>query len=127
MHFSTILLLVFVLYSCQNSTGGYRPATNHSELRRPVDSFLKEGVCNVIYYASKQLNAVDRALLHKSAQLIKRNEHTSRFFEQLTKGETPTFTTNMGMTKKEFQKLTNIFAYERPKETRGQFEILQKG
>src|SRR4051812_42390009 len=98
MQFYRILLLLWISYSCQNSGGGYKPSVNHSEQLRPVDSFLKAGVFNVIYYASKQINAEDRAVLQKAAHLIKTNKNTSRFFELLDKGETPVFTANMGIT-----------------------------
>jgi hypothetical protein len=127
MHFVTTLEFVVICYSCQNSAVSYKPTADRTKQTKPVDSFLRAGVYNVIYYASKQMNGEEKALLGKTAQLIKTNKHTRLFFDQLSKGETPAFTTKMGLRKKEFMKLTGIFAYEKPKEARGKLQIVQKG
>lgn len=120
------LILFFPLSSCN-----YSASTNthdNLDLEKPIQEnlFLKEGLHKVEYYASKEVTPQQVKLLKKLADLLKNNKNTQQFFNEASNGEMSKFTSNIGLTKREYDQLIDIFLYSSREKKTGTIIIARK-
>ena len=110
-HSMRFLLLFFILSSCNYSASVNTQDNLDVEKSVQQAIFLKEGVHNVEYYASKEVTPQQVKLLKKLAELLKNNKSTQQFFNEASKGNMPEFTSKIGLTRKEYNEIVDIFLY----------------
>ena len=122
-----ISLIVFLwwiaLVGCNNSTGHKLRMNNTEDNLYYLNPYFKEGKNDVTYYASKELTNAQKHLLQKVVKLAIVNEKTASFFDEIKKSGTAIFSSEIGITRKEFENVVQIFTYDEPSEKKGVIEI----
>lgn len=123
----TFILVLIIITSCNNSGGVRLPKSQNSDSNNETHSFLREGSYKVEYYANKEVTAGQKQLLKKLSKLIETNEQTQKYFSQIEKGEKPAYSSNIGISKQEFNQLIELFSYKEPEKLNGTLKIIRDG
>ena len=127
MHIFALLLLLMIVTSCNNSGDLRLPAPRKLEVNSDSHPFLKEGVYQVEYYASKKITNEHRRILQKLSKLIDTNPQTQKYFRQMEKSGKPVYNSNIGITRQEYNLISDLFAYKAPEKFRGTLKIARDG
>lgn len=127
MRLITFILLLFIITSCNNSGGVRLSKLQNPDFNKETYAFLREGSYKVEYYASKELTAVQKQLLKKLSKLIETNKKTQEYFSQIEKGEKPAYSSNIGVSKQEFNQLIELFSQKKSDKLNGTLKIIRDG
>ena len=103
------------------------PITQETDVNGELHPFLKEGIYEVEYYPSKEITTKHKQLLQKVSKLIKTNSRTQKYFSQFEEGNNPEYNSAIGITKKEYSLLADLFTYKSPEKLKGTLTILREG
>ncbi len=120
---SIVFLSGLAFLGCNNSTGHKLRINNTEDNLYYLNPYFKEGKNDVTYYASKELTNAQKYLLQKVVKLAMDNERTAYFFNEIKKSGTAIFSNEIGITRKEFDNLVQIFTNDEPSEKKGVIEI----
>ena len=123
----TFILLLFIITSCNNSGGVRLPKSKNPDISKVTDTFLKEGSYKVEYYTNKEVTAAQKQLLKKLSKLIETNKKTQQYFSQIQKGEKPAYSSNIGVSKQEFNQLIELFSQKKSDKLNGMLKITRDG
>jgi hypothetical protein len=127
MHIFALLLFLAVVTSCQNSGGRKLPNTRESELNSEFHPFLREGEFNVEYYSGKIATPEQRKIFRKLSSHIKVNAKAQKFIEHISDGEKLGYTSDLGISKKEYTSLVDLFSYKDPEKSSGTLTVIRDG
>lgn len=122
-----LLFLLVLFTSCENSTSKRMPVPEGGPVQVASHSFLKEGVYKVDYYARKEATAGEKKVLEKVSKLMETNSRTQRFFSEIDEGKKPSYSPGIGISKAEYDQLTEFFANTRPGKFSGTLSIKKEG
>jgi hypothetical protein len=128
MHSFILLLLLTIITSCNNNSGGGRVIIpKNVDVINEFHPFLKEGMFDVEYFASNEVNAGHKQLLNKLSKLIETNSRTEKYFHQIEEGRKPIYNENIGINRQEYNQLNELFSYKVPKKEKGRLTIIREG
>jgi hypothetical protein len=123
----TFLLLLIIITSCNNSGGVRMPMPQNPDINKGFHPFLKEGSYKVEYYLNKEVTAGQKQLLRKLSKLIETNKQTQKYFRQIEEGGKPAYSSDIGISKQEFNLLIELFSYKEPEKLDGTLKIIRDG
>ncbi len=103
------------------------PIPQNPDVNNEFHPFLKEGSYKVEYYPNKQVTAGQKQLLQKLSKLIETNSRTQKYFRQIQEGESPTYNSNIGISKQEYNQLIELFSNRKPEKLNGTLKIIRDG
>ena len=127
MHIFILLLLLTIITSCNNPGAVRMPASPDFGFNKEVQPLLKEGVYQVEYYASKKVTTEHKQILQKLSKLMETNSKTQEFFRQAEKSGNAAYDSGIGITRHEYDLVSNLFAYKVPEKLRGTLTISSDG
>jgi len=128
MHPLIFLLLLTIITSCNNNSGGLRlPMPQNPDVSNEFHPLLKEGMKEVEYFASKEVSAKHKKLIKKLSKLIETNSRTQKYFHQIEEGGKPEYNSNIGIGKQEYDQLNELFSSNEPKKENGRLTIMRDG
>ncbi|MFN4314810.1 MAG: hypothetical protein ACK4E0_10985 [Chitinophagaceae bacterium] len=69
--------------------------------------------------------AGQRQLLKKLSKLIETNSLTQKYFRQIEEGGKPAYSSDIGISKQEFDQLIELFSYKEPEKLSGTLKIIK--
>src|SRR5687767_2251992 len=122
------LLLLTIIISCDNNSGGARVSIpQNPEINNEFHSLLKEGMNEVQYFASKEVSARHKQLIKKVSKLIETNSRTQKYFRQIEEGGKPIYNPTIGISRQEYDQLNELFSDKEPQEENGRLTIIREG
>ena len=122
------LLLLTIITSCNNNSGGVRVRIpQNPDINNEFHSFLKEGKNEVEYFASKEVSARHKQLIKKLSKLIETNSQTQKYFRQIEEGGKPVYNSNIGISRQEYNQLNELFSDKEPEKENGRLTIMRDG
>lgn len=103
------------------------PTPLSPEFNSESHPFLKEGIYQVEYYASKEVTAEHRNLLQKLSELIETNPQTQEYFREMEKSGKPVYNSAIGITRHEYDLISDLFEDKAPEKSKGTLRILRDG
>ena len=97
--------------------------SNTDDALYSLNKYFKEGKNDVVYYASQELTNEQKLLLEKVANLAMVNKNAAVFFETISADGRIVFDPKIGISKREFDILQDIFIYKEANERKGVIEI----
>jgi hypothetical protein len=116
-----------ILTSCNNSGSIKMPKADGIEPANEFHAFLKEGVYKAEYYSSNEVTPEQKLLLQKLSKLIETNKKTQDFFSKLGRNEKPVYSSAIGISRKEYNDLIDLFSYKVPEKRNGTLTIIRAG
>jgi hypothetical protein len=126
MRLLNFIVFVILFSSCRNSSGFRVSQTTSQEMQFELDTFFKERTNKVIYYTSKEPSSQQKVILQKLSKLIGNNSNTRHFFESAEGKKMPKYSSNIGISRQEYNSLTNLFSYQTPRQSTGSLTIKKK-
>jgi hypothetical protein len=128
MRLFIFLLPLTIITSCNNNSGGVRVRIPQNPgITNEFHPFLKEGMNEVEYFASKEVIARHKQLIKKLSKLIETNSRTQKYFRQIEEGGKPVYNSNIGISRQEYDELNELFSYKEPKKENGRLTIMRDG
>lgn len=101
--------------------------SQNPDINNEFHPFLREGSYKVEYYISKEVTARHKQLLKKLSKLIETNKQTQKYFRLIEEGGKPAYSSNIGISKEEFNQLIELFSYKEPEKLNGTLNIIRDG
>lgn len=92
-----------------------------------VRPFLKEGSYTVEYYPTKEVSPGQKQLLQKLSKRIETNSRTQKYFRQIEEGGKPEYNSTIGISKREYNQLIELFSHREPEKLNGTLKITRDG
>ena len=103
------------------------PTPLNMEVNKESHPFLKEGNYQVEYYASKKVTSEHKHILQKLSKLIETNTETQKYFRQMEKSGKPVYNSKIGITRHEYDLISDLFEHKAPEKSKGTLRILRDG
>ena len=103
------------------------PKTMDKEVNSEFHSFLREGVYKVEYYSSKEVTTEQKQILQKLSKLIETNTRTQKYFSRIEQGEKPSYNSNIGISRQEYNHLIDLFSIKKSEKLNGTLTIIKEG
>jgi hypothetical protein len=103
------------------------PKPRNPDIDNQTHPLLREGSYKVEYYTNKEVTAGQKQLLKKLSKLIETNKQTQKYFRQIEKGEKPAYSSNIGISKQEFNQLIELFSHKESGKLNGTLKIIRDG
>jgi hypothetical protein len=123
----SFLLLLIIVLSCNNSVGVKSPLSQKADSNSGFHPFLAEGTYKAEYHTNKEINEGQKKLLQKLSELIQSNKQAQKYFRLIEEGEKPAFNPDMGINKKEFNQLIELFSESEPEMMNGLLMVSREG
>ena len=122
-----LFFLIVFIHACNNTSRVKVPEDTAFELIDDFDPVLRKGTYAVVYFASTEVSRQQKAIFNKLAQAIQTNEKARQFFNKASQGQTPEYNPDMGINRKEYQTVLDLFSNKPRQQKSGTLVISRDG